>query len=515
MASIQVSAMSALNSSAATFVYAIGAANAYGKMSVGAANGIPFISAASALKPDGLTIASPALTGTPTAPTAANGTNTTQIATTAFVLANAGAGSIGGAFTAGQVAFCDAAANTIAGNDNFFWSNSRQNLSIGPGHSIVDSPYSFTAGGSNSVASGMQPAFAFGVTNQVLYAWACAIGYGNLVEYQACFAAGQANGVLGTSQCGIALGYSNTVNTGVIGSAAIGSQVALGANAIFGLGSSLTISGLGSFGLGTGLIVTGDHSGGINLDGTARTIANNNVFAILGGKVGIGSVAPEAPLHVRDSSILMQLLHGTTTFPFSTGARNALADDFLRIIYGTDGSRGGELTLSFKPSDGTSNSTPVAKVKWNSKGYMGLGVTSTIPEILTYKNKVTSANFTGSETCFIDYAVETIDTATENLFTRTLQDNFVYSFTFDIVVRRDDTGTENAVFTRRVVVYRNGGGAVLASNQTIGTDYALTIAATPTIGVTGDDFTIDVTGETGKTLAWYISGKYAVTSSAL
>jgi hypothetical protein len=35
-------------------------------------------------------LASPALTGTPTAPTAANGTNTTQIATTAFVLANAG-----------------------------------------------------------------------------------------------------------------------------------------------------------------------------------------------------------------------------------------------------------------------------------------------------------------------------------------------------------------------------------------------------------------------------------------
>lgn len=33
-------------------------------------------------------LASPALTGTPTAPTAANGTNTTQIATTAFALAN-------------------------------------------------------------------------------------------------------------------------------------------------------------------------------------------------------------------------------------------------------------------------------------------------------------------------------------------------------------------------------------------------------------------------------------------
>lgn len=38
-------------------------------------------------------LASPALTGTPTAPTATLGTNTTQLATTAFVIANAGSGS--------------------------------------------------------------------------------------------------------------------------------------------------------------------------------------------------------------------------------------------------------------------------------------------------------------------------------------------------------------------------------------------------------------------------------------
>ena len=41
------------------------------------------------------TLASPALSGTPTAPTASVGTNTTQIATTAFVLANAGGGGGG------------------------------------------------------------------------------------------------------------------------------------------------------------------------------------------------------------------------------------------------------------------------------------------------------------------------------------------------------------------------------------------------------------------------------------
>jgi hypothetical protein len=38
-------------------------------------------------------LASPSLTGTPAAPTAAPGTNTTQVATTAFVLANAGSGA--------------------------------------------------------------------------------------------------------------------------------------------------------------------------------------------------------------------------------------------------------------------------------------------------------------------------------------------------------------------------------------------------------------------------------------
>lgn len=44
-------------------------------------------------------LASPTLTGTPLAPTASNGTNTTQIATTAFVLANVGSGAVSSVFT--------------------------------------------------------------------------------------------------------------------------------------------------------------------------------------------------------------------------------------------------------------------------------------------------------------------------------------------------------------------------------------------------------------------------------
>jgi hypothetical protein len=44
--------------------------------------------------PVGTLLASPALTGVPTAPTASLGTNTTQLATTAFVLANGGTGDV-------------------------------------------------------------------------------------------------------------------------------------------------------------------------------------------------------------------------------------------------------------------------------------------------------------------------------------------------------------------------------------------------------------------------------------
>lgn len=45
-------------------------------------------------------LASPALTGVPTAPTASNGTDTTQVATTAFVLANGGSGGLPSGYSA-------------------------------------------------------------------------------------------------------------------------------------------------------------------------------------------------------------------------------------------------------------------------------------------------------------------------------------------------------------------------------------------------------------------------------
>lgn len=68
-----------------------------------------FVAAAQALDAP---LASPALTGTPTAPTAALATNTTQLATTAFVIANAGGGSVSPVYKA-KVSGYTAVANDL------------------------------------------------------------------------------------------------------------------------------------------------------------------------------------------------------------------------------------------------------------------------------------------------------------------------------------------------------------------------------------------------------------------
>jgi hypothetical protein len=74
-------------------------------------SGIATNAAAIALKAP---LASPALTGVPTAPTATVGTNTTQLATTAFVLANAGGGGGSGTVTSVSVTTANGVSGSVA-----------------------------------------------------------------------------------------------------------------------------------------------------------------------------------------------------------------------------------------------------------------------------------------------------------------------------------------------------------------------------------------------------------------
>jgi hypothetical protein len=113
-----------------------------------AVSGIPSAADVNAKAP----LASPALTGTPTAPTAASGTNTTQIATTAFVTAASSGGvslDTANTWTKGQrgevTALTDAATITPDLNDS-------NNYSVVlAGNRTLANPTNCTAGQSGSV----------------------------------------------------------------------------------------------------------------------------------------------------------------------------------------------------------------------------------------------------------------------------------------------------------------------------------------------------------------------------
>ena len=113
-----------------------------------AVSGIPSAADVNAKAP----LASPALTGTPTAPTAASGTNTTQIATTAFVTAASSGGvslDTANTWTKGQrgevTTLTDAATITPDLNDS-------NNYSIVlAGNRTLANPTNCTAGQSGSV----------------------------------------------------------------------------------------------------------------------------------------------------------------------------------------------------------------------------------------------------------------------------------------------------------------------------------------------------------------------------
>lgn len=106
-------------------------------------------------------LASPALTGAPTAPTAAPGTNTTQIATTAFVLANGGGGGLvtvpnGGTgttnFTSGAL---------LLGNGT----GPVQSLGIGSGLTVTGGALTSTSSGGTVTSVGLTMPTQFSVGN--------------------------------------------------------------------------------------------------------------------------------------------------------------------------------------------------------------------------------------------------------------------------------------------------------------------------------------------------------------
>ena len=77
------------------------------------------------------------------------------------------------------------------------------------------------------------------------------------------------------------------------------------------MGTSTTASGIFSTAMGSFIETTGDRSFGIGLDTTARTITMDNVMAIMGGNVGIGTTEPSQKLTVHNGRIRVE----SSTYP--------------------------------------------------------------------------------------------------------------------------------------------------------------------------------------------------------
>jgi len=156
---------------------------------------------------------------------------------------------------------------------------------------------------------------------------AFAIGRNNVVNGRSGFASGRDNNVTNTD--GFAIGQ-NIINTGV--NAFSGGQgAATYADRAFSFGNAAYVEGVDSFSLGREINVSGFNSFGISLNnpGSHYLITANNVMAIMGGSVGIGTSAPSESLEVTGNITLDgTLLNGYQVYD---GYQNFIGETFTSV----------------------------------------------------------------------------------------------------------------------------------------------------------------------------------------
>lgn len=196
---------------------------------------------------------------------------------------------------------------------------------LGNGNTSVGSG-NFIAGGSNEAYAGQ--ILIAGVDNVVYSPDSIAIGSVNSVDdtftstgFAGAF--GRLNIVDGYQS--MALGYSNYISGN--------NSLALGRNAAVNNDYSLSINLDNSNTVG--MDVTGDHSIGINMDTSSYTLAQSNAMAIMGGDVGINTVAPAYTLEVvdrygADTPASFTGTSGTCTVDTFGGGWSCVSDEKLK-----------------------------------------------------------------------------------------------------------------------------------------------------------------------------------------
>ena len=168
--------------------------------------------------------------------------------------------------------------------------------------------------GHNTQASG-NASFAVGSNAQATGAGSMALGSTALSTAAHSVAIGDTVQATGTSS--MALGFNNTrvggpgaialgttAQSDVSGSVAVGSRIGVTGENGLALGHDLAVTGENSFAIGRNMTVSGRHSLGVSLDDTHYDLTGDNIFGLMGARVGISTLAPNAALEVSGSIIV-------------------------------------------------------------------------------------------------------------------------------------------------------------------------------------------------------------------
>jgi hypothetical protein len=130
------------------------------------------------------------------------------------------------------------------------------------------------------------------------------IGEGSIAMGSGVLASGNYSTAIGfftkaTALQSMALGSSSEASG--INSIALGNVTSASGDGATALGYLTEASGLYSTALGSGIEASGDYSVAISLDYVSDNITQDNTMAIMGGKVGIGTVTPGSILHLKQA----------------------------------------------------------------------------------------------------------------------------------------------------------------------------------------------------------------------
>jgi len=289
-------------------------------------------------------LASPALTGTPTAPTAATGTNTTQIATTAFVQDALSGYTPSGGSGAKEIQYStvEPTTSTVSTLDNeslIFYEESSMSGSFN-GSYVVPANYIGATSSASGVAGLVPPATS---AERDYYlkgdgTWAAASGGGSVSDYVG--ATSSASGTHGLVPAATSAERDSYLKgDGTWGSISLPSTYvgATGsASGTAGLVPAATSSDTAKFLQGDGTWAAGVHIAG------SETISGAKTFAQ--GPYGTTSAVSASEINLADGTVFTKTISANTTFTI-TGAPSGTACSFSLLL-----TNGGAYTVAWPAS---------------------------------------------------------------------------------------------------------------------------------------------------------------------